>query len=267
MEWFAVFILAIVQALTEFLPVSSSGHLVLVDFFLGLGQNRGDYFMTVVLHFGTACSTLVVYGREIGSILAGVFKRSSDSLRFVFGIFLSMIPAALVGIFFDEQLERLFSGNVYLVGFALIFTGLFLWAAEGIPFTPKKKKSITPLDAIWMGIAQMIAILPGVSRSGATISTALMLGNKRDQAAAFSFIMVLPLIFGKISKDALAMDFTTVDTDRLTYAFFGFIVSFLVGIWSCKFMISLVKKSKLIYFSYWCLFIGVLTLVVRFYKD
>lgn len=247
-------LLGIIQGLTEFLPVSSSGHLELAKFLLGDNAlPEESMLMTVVLHFGTALATMFVFRTEIWHILTHIFQKgNSDEKQFVVKIVLSMIPAAIVGVFFEDAIEQLFNQNILLVCSMLILTGILLLIADRAKLG---YKDITISNAIVIGIAQAIAILPGISRSGATISTSVILGIDREKAARFSFLMVVPLIFGKIAKDILDGDFGSHATSIGALGV-GFIASFLVGILACMWMINIVKKSKLIYFSIYCFIIG-----------
>jgi len=195
-------ILGIVQGLTEFLPVSSSGHLELGKAILGDNSlPQESMMMTIVLHFATALSTLVVFRKEVGEIIVGLFQfKNNEQFQFSLKIIISMIPAAAIGVLFADELERLFDKQILLVGVMLWLTGLLLFVADRAKNT---EKDVSFVHAILIGIAQAIAILPGISRSGATISTSVLLGIDRTKAATFSFLMVVPLILGKIAKDIL----------------------------------------------------------------
>ena len=253
-------ILGIIQGLTEFLPVSSSGHLELAKYFLGTGFNSHESLtMSIVLHVATALSTIFVFKKEIFSLISGVFRRGwNDDKTFLIQIIISMIPAAFIGYFFEKELELLFSGKIFFVSCMLILTGILLIISD---FAAKKEKDISYKDSFIIGIAQAIAILPGVSRSGATISTSLLLGIKKEKAAFFSFIMVLPLILGKMAKD-LTDGAYTGSTVSQTSLIFGFLAAFITGIIACKWMITLVKKSKLKYFAYYCFVLGLTTIII-----
>ncbi|WP_191858675.1 undecaprenyl-diphosphate phosphatase [Hanstruepera ponticola] len=247
-------ILGIIQGLTEFLPVSSSGHLELGKAILGDNSiPKESLLFTVVLHFATALSTMVVFRKDIWLILKGVMKLEwNEDLQFVSKIALSMIPAVIVGLFFEDELEQLFSGNIMLVGFMLLVTAILLLLADKAKDTYKK---VTFANAFIIGISQAIAMLPGISRSGATISTSVLLGNDKTRAARFSFLMVVPLIFGKIAKDIFSGDLT-YEASNFTSLSVGFIAAFIAGLFACTWMISLVKKSKLSYFAIYCLIVG-----------
>ncbi|MGB0882984.1 MAG: undecaprenyl-diphosphate phosphatase [Vicingaceae bacterium] len=251
-------ILGIIQGLTEFLPVSSSGHLELAKVILGdESLPEESMLMTVVLHAATALSTIVVFRKDILDLLKGLFQfKNNEEFKFSLNIVLSMIPAALVGVLLDEQIEAFFGGKVLLVGAMLLVTAILLIFADKAKDTEKK---VGVKEAIIIGISQAIAILPGISRSGATISTSVLLGIDREKAARFSFLMVVPLILGKIAKDVLDGAFDVIDGSMLNYGV-GFIAAFVTGILACTWMIKLVKKSKLKYFAYYCLVVGVIAI-------
>ena len=254
-------ILGIVQGLTEFLPVSSSGHLELAKAILddqSIGQS--SLLWTIVLHGATALSTLVVFRKEILELFRGLFQfELNDSFYFSLKIVLSMVPAAVIGFILESQIEMLFDRQITLVGSMLIITGLLLFLADRARYTERKR--LKSLDALIIGVSQAIAIIPGISRSGATISTAVLLGLDREVAARFSFLMVLPLILGKIIYDVLfhAEDFELIRPDALGI---GFIAAFFTGIMACRWMISIVKNSKLKYFSFYCFAVGVLAIII-----
>ena len=221
-------LLGIIQGLTEFLPVSSSGHLELGKAILGDTSLPSESLLfTVVVHFATALSTIVV-----------------------------------VGVLFDEEIEALFNGNILFVGFMLIVTALLLWLADKAKDT---NKNVSFPNALTIGISQAIAILPGISRSGATISTAVLLGIDKTKAARFSFLMVVPLILGKIAKDIMSGDITTTSSNNLVLII-GFTSAFVAGLVACTWMIKLVKKSKLSYFAIYCLVVGLIAIGVAYFQ-
>ena len=212
---------------------------------------------TVVLHFATALSTMVVFRKDILELIKGALKlKWNEDLQFISKIALSMIPAVVVGLFFEEQLEQLFGGNILLVGFMLLVTAALLFFADKAKDTNKK---VSFKNAFIIGISQAIAMLPGISRSGATISTSVLLGNDKTKAARFSFLMVVPLIFGKIAKDVLSGDLS-YETGNFTTLSIGFVAAFIAGLFACTWMISLVKKSKLTYFAIYCAIVGVIAI-------
>ena len=257
-------LLGIIQGLTEFLPVSSSGHLELGKAILGDTSLPSESLLfTVVVHFATALSTIVVYRKDILDILKGLFQfKWNDDLKFSLKIILSMIPAAVVGVLLDEEIEALFNGNILFVGFMLIVTALLLWLADKAKDT---NKNVSFPNALTIGISQAIAILPGISRSGATISTAVLLGIDKTKAARFSFLMVVPLILGKIAKDIMSGDITTTSSNNLVLII-GFTSAFVAGLVACTWMIKLVKKSKLSYFAIYCLVVGLIAIGVAYFQ-
>ena len=253
-------ILGIVQGLTEFLPVSSSGHLEIAKELLSVAEQEQNLLMTIVLHAATALSTIIIFRKDITIIIAGLFQfKWNEEAQFSVKIILSMIPAAIVGLFFEDEIESLFGGQIVLVGSMLLLTGLLLFLADKAKKTDKK---VSILNSILIGIAQAIAILPGISRSGATICTSVLLGVDREKAARFSFLMVVPLILGKMAKDMLSGDLTTESTNILPLIF-GFIAAFITGLVACKWMIRLVKKSQLKYFAYYCFAVGIISIVAK----
>ena len=252
-------ILGIIQGLTEFLPVSSSGHLEIFKVLLGENKMPSEsLLMTVILHFATACSTIVIFKDDIKELILGLITfEKNDSFWFSVKILISMIPAALIGFFLEAELELLFSGDLLIVGYMLILTGFLLFMADKAK--PSEKK-INIKSSIIIGISQAIAIIPGISRSGATISTAVLLGIDKENAAKFSFLMVVPLIFGKVLKDLTSSEVLVNNNDILPLIF-GFIFSFITGMIACKWLIKLVKNSKLKYFSIYCFIVGTLSII------
>ncbi|WP_225035352.1 undecaprenyl-diphosphate phosphatase [Winogradskyella sp. SM1960] len=259
MEIIDAIILGIIQGLTEFLPVSSSGHLEIGKAILGDNSvPKESLLFTVVLHFATALSTMVIFRKDILLIIKGVLKFEwNEDLQFISKIALSMLPAVIVGVFFEEELEQLFNGNILLVGCMLIVTAILLFLADKAKDTQKK---VSFSNAFVIGISQAIAMLPGISRSGATISTSVLLGNDKTKAARFSFLMVVPLIFGKIAKDLLGGELT-YDSSNVTALGVGFIAAFVAGLFACTWMIALVKKSKLSYFAIYCVVVGLIAII------
>ena len=258
MDTIDAILLGIIQGLTEFLPVSSSGHLELGKAILGDNSvPKESLLFTVVLHFATALSTIVVFRKDILLLLKGIFKfQWNEDLQFATKIAISMIPAVIVGLFFEEQLEALFGGNILLVGCMLIVTAALLFLADKAKDTQKK---VSFKNAFVIGVSQAVAMLPGISRSGATISTSVLLGNDKTKAARFSFLMVVPLIFGKIAKDILGGELT-YDFANFTTLGIGFVAAFVAGLFACTWMISLVKKSKLSYFALYCVIVGLIAI-------
>jgi undecaprenyl-diphosphatase len=259
MDVFDSILLGIIQGLTEFLPVSSSGHLEIGKAILGDDSIPEDSLIfTVVLHFATALSTLIIFRKDIVTIAAALFKFEwNEDTQFIVKIMISMLPAGFVGILFEEELEALFGSNILLVGIMLIVTALLLFMADRAKTTDKK---VGFWDAFIIGISQAIAMLPGISRSGATISTSVLLGNDKSKAARFSFLMVIPLIFGKIAKDLINGDLS-YNADNFSSLSAGFLAAFVAGLFACTLMIRLVKNSQLKYFAYYCCIVGVLAII------
>ncbi|GAA4804329.1 undecaprenyl-diphosphate phosphatase [Litoribaculum gwangyangense] len=251
-------ILGIIQGLTEFLPVSSSGHLELGKAILGdQSVPEESLLFTVVLHFATALSTMVVFRKDILLLIKGALKfKWNDDLKFIVKIAISMIPAIIVGLFFEKHLESLFGGNILLVGCMLMVTAILLYLADKAKNT---NKNVSFSNAFIIGVSQAIAMLPGISRSGATISTSVLLGNDKTKAARFSFLMVVPLIFGKIAKDVSSGELT-YESSNFTMLSIGFIAAFISGLFACTWMIALVKKSKLSYFAVYCVIVGLIAI-------
>jgi len=252
-------ILGVIQGLTEFLPVSSSGHLEIFKVLLGESKMPSEsLLMTVILHFATACSTIVIFKDDIKELILGLIAfEKNDSFWFSVKILISMIPAALIGFFLEAEIELLFSGDLLIVGFMLILTGFLLFMADK---AKSSEKRINIKSSIIIGISQAIAIIPGISRSGATISTAVLLGIDKENAAKFSFLMVVPLIFGKVLKDLTSSE-VLVNNNEILPLIFGFVFAFITGILACKWMIKLVKNSKLKYFSIYCFIVGTLSII------
>ncbi len=260
MEILHAILLGIIQGLTEFLPVSSSGHLEIMKTILGNKQVASQsLLMTVVLHFATALSTIVIFRNEIIDIFKGVLlKKSKEDFQFSIKIILSMIPATIIGLVFNDEMESLFNNQISFVGIMLILTGAILFLADKAKTTNKK---VSFFDAIIIGLSQAVAIIPGISRSGATISTAVLLGVDKEKAAKFSFLMVVPLIIGKILKDLLDGGDLFVQSSVLELSA-GFFAAFITGIFACKWMIKIVKNSKLKYFSIYCFVVGLSAIII-----
>jgi undecaprenyl-diphosphatase len=258
MNYLEAIILGIVQGLTEFLPVSSSGHLELAKVIFGDNSvPKESLTFTVVLHFATALSTLVIFRKDVIEIIKGLFQfKKNEEFMFSVKIIISMIPATIIGLMFEEELEAFFNGNVLLVGFMLLITGLLLFLADKAKNTDK---NVSNLNAFIIGVSQAIAMLPGISRSGATISSSVLLGVDRTKAARFSFLMVVPLILGKVAKDFTGGSISFSDENFGVMAA-GFTASFIAGLLACSWMISLVKKSKLYYFSAYCFIVGTIAI-------
>lgn len=260
MDLLEAIILGIVQGLTEFLPVSSSGHLELAKLIFSSIEKPPES-MNVVLHFATALSTCIIFRKDIAKIFGGLFQfKNNEETQFSLKIVLSMIPAAIVGFLYDDILESYFTGKAGYIGFFLLVTGVLLFIADKAKTT---KKDISIINSIIIGVSQAVALLPGISRSGATISTSVILGVDRERAARFSFLMVIPLIFGKIAKDLISDDFA-LDASQTTFLLVGFTCAFITGLIACKLMIRLVKNAKLYYFSLYCFAVGITAIIYSF---
>ena len=257
MEWYEALILGIVQGLTEFLPISSSGHLEIASYILKTNPTENLMF-TVVVHIATAISIIYVFRKDINEIIKGLIQFKKEQVDFVLKILISSVPVGVIGILFEREVESFFTGNIVLVGSMLLITAALLF------FTYFKKddskKNISYTDAIIIGLAQALAILPGISRSGSTISMALLLNVNREKATKFSFLMVLVPIFGILILKSIK-GFTEISETSNFILFdssyvIGFISALLSGIFACKVMLKIVKESKLIYFSFYCLLVG-----------
>lgn len=258
MELIDAIILGIIQGLTEFLPVSSSGHLELGKAILGDNSIPEESLLfTVVLHFATALSTLVVFRKDVAEILKGLLQfKWNQETQFSMKIIISMLPAAFIGLLFEEQLEAFFGGNIQFVGFMLLVTAVLLYLADRAKNT---LKNVSYGNAFVIGIAQAIAMLPGISRSGATISTSVLLGIDKTKSARFSFLMVVPLILGKVAKDLLGGDISFEGAQAASMGA-GFLAAFFAGLIACTWMIKLVRNSKLTYFAVYCLIVGLIAI-------
>ncbi len=264
MEVIDAIILGIIQGLTEFLPVSSSGHLELGKAILGDNSIPEESLLfTVVLHFATALSTIVVFRKDVIDIFKGLFQfKWNEETQFSLKIIISMIPAALIGLLFEEQLESFFGGDIRFVGLMLLITAVLLFLADRAKDTDK---GVSYWKSLIIGISQAIAVLPGISRSGATISTSVLLGVDKTKAARFSFLMVVPLIFGKMAKDIFSGQLSFESEQTLAMGA-GFIAAFLAGLVACTWMIQLVRKSKLTYFAIYCLIVGCIAIGYSFWR-
>ena len=259
MNWIDALILGLLQGLTEFLPVSSSGHLEIGKVLLGTDMNENLIF-TVVVHGATVLSTIVVFFHEILKLLKQSIRFVyNDSTIYLLKLIISMLPVLAVGIFFKDIVSSLFDGNLLIVGFMLIITSILLALTRFIK--NEGKRDISYLDAFILGIVQAIAVIPGISRSGATISTGILMGNKREDVAKFSFLMVLVPVIGANLLDFLSTDASMVNRPGSIVLITGFITAFISGLLACRWMIALVKKGNLIYFSIYCLFLGLTAII------
>ena len=262
MDWIEALILGLVQGLTEYLPVSSSGHLAIGSYLFGI-EGEENLAFTVAVHVATVLSTLVILWKEIDWIFRGLFKCELNAeTKYVLNIVVSMIPVGIVGVFFKDYVEEVFGSGLVIVGCMLLLTAALL--TFSYIAKPRKKEKISLRDAFIIGLAQACAVMPGLSRSGSTIATGLLLGNKKESLAQFSFLMVIPPILGEALLDAvkgLKGEEAFGGIDMMPLAI-GFIAAFVSGCIACKWMINIVKKGKLIYFGIYCAIAGVLTLIL-----
>ncbi len=258
MNWFEAIVLGLIQGLTEFMPVSSSGHLEIAKFLFGVNPESSFYF-TIAVHGATVLSTLVVFWKEIVSLFAGTFKfKMNEETSYGLKIIISMIPVGITGLLLKDPIESLFNGNMVFIGLMLMITSALL---AGAHFIKKRDRNINYLDALIIGIAQAIAVIPGISRSGATISTGLMIGNRKDEIARFSFLMVLIPVIGANLMEILSNEAGTGSVG-VGIILIGFLTAFISGYFACKWMIGLVKRSKLIWFSIYCLIVGIISVLL-----
>ena len=264
MSWFEALLLGIIQGLTEYLPVSSSGHLAIGQALFGMENGEDNLMFSVAVHVATVLSTLVVLWSEIDWILKGLFKFEMNAeTKYVLNIVVSMIPVGIVGLFFKDQIEEIFGSGLLVVGCCLLITAALLTFSYYAK--PRQKDHISLKDAFIIGLAQAIAVLPGVSRSGSTIATGLLLGNKKESLAQFSFLMVIPPILGEALLDVLKMvkgEDVMGSIEALPLCV-GFIAAFLSGCLACKWMINIVKRGKLIYFGIYCAVVGLLLIALN----
>ena len=257
MNNFEAFILGLVQGLTEFLPVSSSGHLEIGKFLFGNLQESLNF--TVAVHGATVLSIVVVFWKDIVALLRGLFAfRKNEETIYLLKLLLSAVPVGILGVLFKDDIEALFNGRIHFVGTMLIATGILLFVTTLIPVG---KRKISWLDALIIGIAQAIAVLPGISRSGSTIVTGLLLGNDRTEAARFSFLMVLLPVIGTNFIEIYSGDFSSKNPVGTLPLMIGFITAFISGLFACKWMLSVVRKGKLFYFAIYCVIVGLVALL------
>lgn len=274
MDWLQALILGLVQGLTEYLPVSSSGHLEIGKALLGDGAEAGGLTFDIVVHVATVLATLVILWQEVAWLFKGLFKpfqggKMNDEQKYVLNILVSMIPVGVVGLCFKDSIEALYADNILpVVGCCLLVTAALL--AMTHYYKPQPCEQLSPLHAFIIGISQALAVLPGLSRSGSTIATGLLLGNKKESLAQFSFLMVIPPILG----EAL-LDFKHIVAPSAEYLaehgieepigivplLVGFLAAFVSGCFACKWMINLVKNLKLLYFAIYCALAGLFVLI------
>ena len=277
MDWFQALILGIVQGLTEYLPVSSSGHLTIGSALFGI-DGEADLTFNIAVHVATVLSTCFILWKEIVWIFKDLFQfKWNEGTRYTVNIIISMIPIAIVGLFLKDKVEAIFDtsnaealfGNpLFIVGCCLMLTAwllTFSYVAK-----PRQKENISPLHAFIIGIAQSLAVLPGLSRSGSTIATGLMLGNNKERLAQFSFLMVIPPILGEALLDFKDLVDGSAAAEGATTAIgtfpliVGFLAAFIVGCLACKWMINIVKKGKLIWFAIYCAIVSFLSLILPY---
>ena len=260
MSWLEALILGIIQGLTEYLPVSSSGHLAIGSALFGI-EGEENLAFTITVHVATVFSTLVILWKEIDWIFRGLFKfQMNAETRYVINILVSMIPIGIVGLFFKDTVEEIFGSGLLIVGCMLLLTATLLTFSYYAK--PRQKENISIKDAFIIGLAQACAVMPGLSRSGTTIATGLLLGNNKEKLAQFSFLMVIPPILGEALLDILkALNGEEVAGDIPTISLVvGFLAAFVSGCLACKWMINIVKKGKLIYFAIYCAIAGLVTI-------
>ena len=277
MTWFQALILGIVQGLTEYLPVSSSGHLTIGQYLFGIdGEGAMDF--EIMVHVATVLSTCLILWKEIVWLFTDFFKfKWNEGTRYIVNIIISMIPVGIVGLCLNDYIESVFNydkiatscGNgLLVVGICLIITALLL--VFSYIAKPRVKENISPLHAFVIGLAQAVAVFPGLSRSGSTIATGLLLGNKKEKLAQFSFLMVIPPILGQALLDAKDLIIPSAEAVAETVStptsalIVGFLAAFISGCFACKLMINLVKKGKLIWFGIYCAVIGILSIVLPY---
>lgn len=264
MSWFEALILGLLQGLTEYLPVSSSGHLAIGAALFDI-EGEENLTFTILVHVATVLSTLVILWKEIAWIFKGLFKGTLNSeTRYVLNILVSMIPVGIIGVFFKDKVEEIFGSGLFIVGLMLLVTALLLTFSYYAK--PRQKENISLKDAFIIGLAQAAAVMPGLSRSGSTIATGLLLGNKKEKLAQFSFLMVIPPILGEALLDTVKMvkdgaQAAVGDIPVMSLAV-GFIAAFVAGCLACKWMINIVKRGKLIYFAVYCAIAGAVTLIL-----
>lgn len=263
MDWIEALILGIVQGLTEYLPVSSSGHLAIASNFFGI-NGEDSLMFTVAVHVATVLSTLVMLWKEIDWILKGLFKFEMNAeTKYALNILVSMIPVGIVGLFFKDKVEEAFGSGLLVVGVMLLVTAVLLIFSYYA--RPRQKERLSLWDAFVIGLAQACAVMPGLSRSGSTIATGLMLGNKKEMLAQFSFLMVIPPILGEALLDILkaVKGEDVMGGVGMLPLCVGFMAAFISGCFACKLMINIVKKGKLVYFGIYCAIVGLAIMIYQ----
>ena len=271
MSWIEAILLGIVQGLTEFLPVSSSGHLAIGKAIFGI--ETADLSFEVIVHAATVLATIVVFWKDILALLQGLFKfKFNAETRYICLILLSMIPVFIVGMFFKDQVESVFGSGLLVVGFALLVTAFLLFLSETLEVRRAVQagndggqagnggQKMTWKSALWMGLAQAVAVIPGLSRSGSTIATGLICGVKKEEVTRFSFLMVLIPILGEAFLDVVGGDFVQSSVGVLPLIL-GFLAAFVSGLFACRVMIAIVKKARLRWFALYCAIVGLICIV------
>jgi undecaprenyl-diphosphatase len=271
MSWIEAILLGIVQGLTEFLPVSSSGHLAIGKALFGI--ETADLSFEVIVHAATVLATIVVFWKDILALLQGLFKfKFNAETRYICLILLSMIPVFIVGMFFKDQVESIFGSGLLVVGFALLVTAFLLFLSETLEVRRAVQagndggqagnggQKMTWKSALWMGLAQAVAVIPGLSRSGSTIATGLICGVKKEEVTRFSFLMVLIPILGEAFLDVVGGDFVQSSVGVLPLIL-GFLAAFVSGLFACRVMIAIVKKARLRWFALYCVIVGLICIV------
>ena len=261
MNWFEALVLGLIQGLTEYLPVSSSGHLAIGAHLFGI-NGEDNLTFTIMVHVATVLSTLVILWKEIDWIFKGLFKfQMNEETKYALNIVISMIPIGIVGVFFKDTVEEIFGSGLLIVGCMLLVTAALLTFSYFAK--PRQKENISPLHAFIIGLGQALAVLPGLSRSGTTIATGLLLGDKKEKMAQFSFLMVIPPILGEALLDllkGLKGEAALGGIDAFPMII-GFVAAFVSGCLACKWMINIVKKGKLVYFGIYCAIAGAVTII------
>ena len=271
MSWIEAILLGIVQGLTEFLPVSSSGHLAIGKALFGI--ETADLSFEVIVHAATVLATIVVFWKDILALLQGLFKfKFNAETRYICLILLSMIPVFIVGMFFKDKVESIFGSGLLVVGFALLVTAFLLFLSETLEVRRAVQagndggqagnggQKMTWKSALWMGLAQAVAVIPGLSRSGSTIATGLICGVKKEEVTRFSFLMVLIPILGEAFLDVVGGDFVQSSVGVLPLIL-GFLAAFVSGLFACRVMIAIVKKARLRWFALYCAIVGLICIV------
>ncbi len=255
MTIFEAIIIGIIQGLTEFLPVSSSGHIELSKALLGV-QLENNLEFSIAVHVATVLSTLLVFRKEIIDLFSGFFSfKLNSQTHYVFKLLISAVPVGIVGVFFKDRIETLFEGNLLVVGSMLLVTAILLALTRVVK--PKNTKPVGYFDSVVIGLAQAVAVMPGLSRSGATISTGLLLGKDRDEVARFSFLMVIIPVLGAAFLDIIKGDISNTITAPVVA---GFVAAFVSGFLACSFMLRIVRKGNLYWFALYCALVGIVAL-------